>query len=141
MSGLALPDRAVEPADPDAKDPGRSLAARFHALHRELNQAASEQEDVEITEWNLLAIGKLSDIELPDISGEQQPQPPVGTRRAYFRKLRGLAEVPVYGPLSLAIDQPVAGPLMVGEVPTTIVVGPGSAVTLSRFGNYVIDID
>ncbi|MBE2276410.1 MAG: hydantoinase/oxoprolinase family protein [Rhodobacteraceae bacterium] len=134
---LSLP---FEPADLDAEDPGRGLAARFHELHRELYQAASEQEDVEITEWNLLAVGKLSDIKLPDISLGHQPQPSAGTRRAYFRDLRASAEVPVYGPLSLAIDQPVAGPLIVDEVLTTIVVGPGSSVTLSRFGNYVIDI-
>jgi N-methylhydantoinase A len=134
---LTLP---FDPADLDAEDPGALLAQRFHELHRSLYQAASEDEDVEITEWNVLAIGKLTDIQLPDISAGHVAKGPAGTRKAYFRELRGSADVPVYGPLSLEIDKPVDGPLIIDEVLTTIVVSPGSSITLSRYGNYVVDI-
>lgn len=120
------------------EDPGAVIAARFHELHLGLYQTASEDEDVEITEWNVLAVGKLTDINLPDISKDQEPKAPIGTRKAYFRELRKTVEAPVYGPLSLEIDKPVQGPLIIDEALTTIVVGPTSSVTLSRFGNYVI---
>ncbi|MDQ6433213.1 hydantoinase/oxoprolinase family protein [Mesorhizobium sp. LHD-90] len=134
---LTLP---FDASDLDAEDPGALLSTRFHKLHRSLYQSASEDEDVEITEWNVLAIGKLTDIRLPDISAGHLPKPPTSSRRAYFRELSAAVDVPVYGPMALEIDRAVEGPLIIDEVLTTIVVGPKSSVTLTRYGNYVVDI-
>lgn len=134
---LSLP---FELSDLDTADPGATLAKGFHELHKHLYQTASEDEDVEITEWNVLAVGKLTDINLPDISAGHTPSAPIGTRLAYFRELRKSVEVPVYGPLALEIDKPVEGPLIIDESLTTLVVGPNASVRLTRFGNYVVDI-
>jgi N-methylhydantoinase A len=135
---LTLP---FEARDVESTDAASTLAKQFHNLHRALYQTASENDVVEITEWNLHATGKLADITLPDIRSEYKPAPPIGRRLAYFRELRKSAETPVYAPLSLTVDEPVRGPILIDEHLTTIVVGPGATVRLSRFGNYVVDID
>jgi N-methylhydantoinase A len=134
---LSLP---IDPAELTGPDAAARLATRFHELHHSLYQAASENENVDITEWNVLATGKLTDVVLPEILAGHKPSGPIGTRPAYFREYRKVVDTPVYGPLSMPIDEPVRGPLLIDEKLTTIVVGPDAAVRLTRFGNYVVDI-
>lgn len=135
---LSLP---FDPEDVNNPAAAATLAKRFHELHMFLYQAASESETVEITEWNVLATGKLTDVQLPDISAGHTPSEPKGTRRAYFRELRQTVDTPVYGALALPIDTPIRGPMLIDETLTTIVISPDATVRLSRFGNYVIEID
>lgn len=130
-----------DPEDLDKADAAAVLARRFHEQHRALYQAASDDEVVEITEWNLIATGKLTDVQLSDIRESVTPTGAQGERNAYFRELKKMVKTPVYGPVSMEIDKPIRGPLLIDENLTTIVVDSGAVVRLSRFGNYIVHID
>jgi N-methylhydantoinase A len=134
---LSLPMDPMELGGELAAD---MLAKRFHELHRSRYQTASEGETVEVTEWNLLAVGKLSEVVLPELPAHRSSGP-IGRRVAHFRAPWGAIEAPIYGPLSLPIEKAVRGPMLIDEELTTIVVSPDATVRLSRFGNYVIEID
>lgn len=128
--------------EPDitAEDAAQRLCQKFHALHAALYATASEDDVVEFTEWNVNAHGRISEVKLADLTGATKPSPPIGSRRVYFKELQQAIDAPVYGPLALPLEQSVSGPLLIDESLTTIVIGPGASVRLSRFGNYVVEL-
>jgi N-methylhydantoinase A/oxoprolinase/acetone carboxylase beta subunit len=101
---------------------------------------SSEGDVVEFTEWSVNAHGRVAEIQPVDIRKSAREQGPVGTRRVYFNNRKATFDVPVYGPVSLPIDKWVEGPLLVDETLTTIVIEPGAAVRLSKYGNYVVEL-
>lgn len=131
------------PFDPDdlSGEGAEVLAERFHARHEALYLVRDEDEAVEFTEWNLMAVGRLGQAELPPLVREAADASAAPrTRQAYFRNAGGLVCTRIAGPAELQIDSPVSGPLVIEEDLTTIVVPPGAAVTLSARGNYIIDV-
>lgn len=126
--------------DFDSADAVAGLCRKFHTLHEQLYATASEGDVVEFTEWNVNAHGRIDEVTVPDVSKSARAAPPVGTRRVYFKDSKQTLDVPVYGPLSLPLEQWVPGPLLIDEALTTIVIDPRAAVRLSRFGNYVVEL-
>lgn len=126
-------------------DGQRDLAAlveSFHALHEAVYAVRSGSDPIEITEWNLQAVGRLADVDLPKIeSGGRVRDKAVKTsRQAYFRELGKVADVPVFDGRFFPVGERIAGPAIIDEPLTTIVVPPDAAVTMSEYGNYLIEM-
>jgi N-methylhydantoinase A len=132
---LTLP---FEPEDITAPEVAIRLKDGFDKLHASLYSAHSASDVVEFTEWNVQARGQLAEVTLPDISKTASPSLAKSSRKVYFKDVKKTIDVPVYGPLSLPIEQDIQGPLLIDESLTTIVIDPGAKVRLSRFGNYVV---
>ena len=73
--------------------------------------------------------------------GEDPAHALVGRKEAYFRELGGLVETPVYRGDKLLYGARIEGPAIVQEPTSTLVVFPGSRVTVSRWGNYLIEVE
>jgi N-methylhydantoinase A len=134
---LTLP---FDPSGLTAADGIRNLMTAFHKLHHFSYGSSSEGDVIEFTEWNVRARGQVDDVTLPEISGPEKRIGPSSIRSVYFKQLRKRIDVPVYGPLSLPIEEDIEGPLLIDEHLTTIVIEPGVQIRLSALGNYVIDV-
>ena len=71
----------------------------------------------------------------PDEGGPQ----PASVAPAYFRET-GLVPVPSYNGVSLPRGTRIEGPALIREPTTTIVAYPGSTVTVSALGNYLLEV-
>jgi N-methylhydantoinase A len=65
----------------------------------------------------------------------------VARREAYFRELGGLVEIPVFRGDKLLCGAQINGPAIIQEPTSTLVVFPKSRATVSRWGNYLIDLE
>ncbi len=133
---LTLPERRI--ADAAALD---SLVEAFHSLHETRYAVRSETDPVEITEWNVQAIGQLQDVDFPELTPDGRIATPIATRRSFLRELDTHVDVPVLQGERLPLEQEFEGPVFIEDPLSTIVVNPGARVRLSRFGSYIIDLD
>jgi hypothetical protein len=63
-----------------------------------------------------------------------------GTRRAYFPGADGWVETAVYDRYRLGIGDELAGPAVVEEDGSTLVVGPGATARVAASGNIVMTL-
>ncbi|MGE0240590.1 MAG: hydantoinase/oxoprolinase family protein [Parvibaculaceae bacterium] len=111
----------------------------FHRLHEKVYFVRS-RDAIEFTEWSAMAIGMLpkswqnADRAVPaeKASGE--------TRTVYLRELGGVADLPVHQASALKTGQPVAGPALIDQNLTTVVLYPDTSAKKSENGNLWIEI-
>ena len=65
---------------------------------------------------------------------------PVTKRKAYFRELGGMTETPVYRGDKLMSGSGIEGPAIIQEPTSTLVVFPNCRASVSRWGNYLIEL-
>ncbi|MGH7317635.1 MAG: hydantoinase/oxoprolinase family protein, partial [Candidatus Rokuibacteriota bacterium] len=63
-----------------------------------------------------------------------------GTRRAYFPGADGWTETAVYDRHLLGVGDELAGPAVVEEEGSTLVVGPGATARVAESGNIVMTL-
>lgn len=93
--------------------------------------------------WRLRAVGQAGRrVELrPEAGGTHEgPAEPMTTRRMYFREFGELADAPVYDGKTIRSGQYVEGPAVIEEPTTTITVLPGYRLSVTKLGNYYVDI-
>ena len=73
------------------------------------------------------------------VGADAAPQPAI-VAPAYFRET-GLVPVPSYDGVSLPRGARIEGPALIREPTTTIVAYPGSTVTVSALGNYLLEVN
>jgi N-methylhydantoinase A len=85
-------------------------------------------------------VGRLPEIELPALpsSGQDASSALVGKRPMLFRGAEGYRETPVYGGSRLRAGNLVAGPAVVEEANTTVVVLQGFQLELTPFSSYLM---
>ncbi len=139
---LCYPGQTFDMAVPVASD-GRlgrrdleRLIAAFHEAHEELHTYASRDQMPILRAVGLRSTAVTAKPELPRIAWSRRDARSAlqGTRRAYFAG-RWLS-TPVYDGARLRARQTVAGPAIVEEPFTTLVVHPGQRATLDTLGNY-----
>ncbi len=111
------------------------LTGDFHRLHESLNGYNMPEAAAEIV--NLRVVGKgPADAE---VTPDQRGTPGTaltGRRGAFFED--GFREVPVYDGHRLASGEDVAGPAIVEQETTTVVVPPEYQLTCDAFDNYLV---
>jgi N-methylhydantoinase A len=63
-----------------------------------------------------------------------------GSRRAYFLETGGFVSTTVYDRYRLPVGEALAGPAVVEEDGSTLVVGPGALAIVSPSGNLIISL-
>jgi N-methylhydantoinase B len=122
------------PADVEA------LVEAFHAVHERAFAVKQVGQPIECLSWKARFTAAL-DTQPPEshaIAAVTQP-PPARRRPAYFAQ-KGRVDVPVHLGRELAPGSAIAGPAIIEEPTTTVVVYPGSRARVSAAGSYVIDI-
>ena len=61
-------------------------------------------------------------------------------RRAYFKEAGGFVETPCYDGAKIAPGHVIAGPAIVEEATTTVVIPPGCEAVVDAFDNYLVGV-
>jgi N-methylhydantoinase A len=124
----------------DGLDFGRAdlmaeIATRFHARHEDLFTYSLPDQEAVLVNARLAAIGTLPSLPQEPLTPARPPAAPREVRRIY---LGGWREAPVYDLESLAPDQAITGPAIIGSATTTVVLRAGDRATAT--GNLWLDV-
>jgi N-methylhydantoinase A/oxoprolinase/acetone carboxylase beta subunit len=110
---------------------------RFNARYRDLYHYLPDHTPIELLTWRVRVTGMRAPVKparLP-ASGADAGPACKGERRAYFPELADFVETPVYDRYRLRAGMEFAGPAIVEERESTIVVRPRTAATVDGYGN------
>jgi N-methylhydantoinase A len=132
---VPIPPRIATPEDVAAVEDA------FHATHQRVFAVHEPGQYLECLLWKARATAVLAKPALRGrlLTGQVGPAQ-VDEAWAYFPETGG-ALLPRYDGGSLPAGTQVAGPAIIREPTTTIVVYPGSAAVVTALGNYVLELD
>ena len=124
------------------KASGRNLLdymwEEFHNVHdRTFGFNYRGQQDVELVNLRVRAIGKQSRPQIKEIESARSEAAPFGGRKVYWRAT-GWIDVPLFRRAELALDQQIAGPAIVEEYGSTIVMPPSWSLHTDRYRNLIL---
>lgn len=110
---------------------------RFEQVYRDL-YGRNENMLPEVISWRVVVAGPAPDLSLsaPEAGSESAIK---GERQVYFAETGGFAPVPVYDRDGLATGETFAGPAIVEERESTLVVPPGWTARLHASGSLILD--
>jgi N-methylhydantoinase A len=112
---------------------------RFHELHEQHYGSRAVDQKVEIVNFRLTAKVVLPKPRLPEfpLSGEDPKGALKGRRRVYFD---GWLDCPVYERERLKCGNRLAGPAIIEQVDSTIVMQPGHKARVDAYGNMILEV-
>ncbi|HXM87756.1 MAG TPA: hydantoinase/oxoprolinase family protein, partial [Solirubrobacteraceae bacterium] len=116
------------------------LIESFHDAHERIFAVREPGQKIELSQWK----GRVAiETAKPPLAAAREPSPgdapSAAARVAYFPEL-GEVEIPVHSGAALTVGTSVAGPALVIEPETTIVVYPGWTAHVSELGNYRLEL-
>jgi N-methylhydantoinase A len=123
-----------------SSDHVRSLVSAFHQEHARAYGHSAPGEPVEIVNLRLTAVGLIPRPALKPRQGPVASAEPVATRPVYFEDARRFVETPVYRRDSLAPGTLIAGPAVIEELDSTVLLLPGDRAIVDEHGNLVMDV-
>ena len=122
------------------EDDVRALEDAFHAAHERVFRVHEPGQYLECLVWKVRATAVL---EKPSLQArppaEHESEARVESAPASFRGL-GFVDVPRYDGAALPVGSVVRSPAIIREPTTTVVVYPGSSVTVTPLGNYLVSL-
>ncbi len=118
---------------------GQKLEAvfeEFHNLHQKFYGYSISREVIELIRFNVKVVGASKAPRLKDIAKGKLPAP-IDKRPVYFRD-KGYIPCPVFSRSSLPSGSKLKGPAVLEEEDSTILVHPGSTLTVNRKGVITI---
>lgn len=120
-----------------AKDVDKLVEA-FHTVHDRVYAVRDEGSEVECVNWRGRIAIRLAKPARPETRRAAKHKPkPAGTREAYFGPA-GRRRTPIFRGTELAPGATIAGPAIIEEPTTTIVVYPGMRAVVSPSGHYLL---
>lgn len=116
-----------------------AIAAAFHAAHDRTYGFHNAQAPVELVCMRLVATARLPHAETSGEVPRPNPALPVGERRVVFTREDSVM-APVYDREALHPGDWFAGPAIVDQLDTTIVIHPGDRVRVDATHNLVIEV-
>ena len=122
----------------NAKSIGKVKEA-FHARHEELYTYSERHNAVEAVNIESTLFGRIDKPKAPKLGKGATPAKALkGTRKAIFDASGKTTKTPIYDGGKLGAGATIAGPAIIEEVTTTIVIEPGWTAKLDASGSYVI---
>lgn len=97
-----------------------------------------EKRDILIDDLRVRAIGKTSGLKRISIETASNPPEPVAQRACYFEG--GWADSQIYDLETLLAGHRIQGPAIIIHDTSTVIIEPGSAATITRFGDVEIEV-
>jgi N-methylhydantoinase A len=143
LAALCYPGQTFDMPVPFARAEvtARALAEtveRFHRLHEELHTYACRDQEPILRGLRVKAVLDEPAVALPRAVRRPVRSARRGARKAWFDGR--LVAAPVYDGPRLVPGQTVAGPAIIEETFTTVVLHPGHRATVDPFGNFVIAV-
>ncbi|HET7717677.1 MAG TPA: hydantoinase/oxoprolinase family protein [Bauldia sp.] len=111
----------------------------FHKVHdRTFGFHYEGEQDVELVNLRIQAVGEQHRPQLKPETAARAPADPFATRRAYWRQT-GWIECPLYRRTEIAFGQHIAGPAIVEEYGSTVVVPTGWGLKADAWGNLIVE--
>ena len=118
-----------------------AIEEAFHARHEELYGFASAGRPMEIVNLRATVVGRRPTRALAAATATATTAAPQkGVRDAYIPSTGRLERVPVYDGETMQAGQRLAGPAIVEESTTTVVVPEGWGLELDTSGNFVLEV-
>ncbi len=115
------------------------IAERFHEEHDKKFAVKEPNAYVECLFWGLKAIGKRQVVgSLEKVTQNTGNETEEGSRKAFFKKLGGMVDTPVFSGLQSNSNKTIVGPAIIEEPTTTIIVYPDDEVKVTKYNNYYI---
>jgi len=116
-----------------------ALRARFHDAHRRRYGHMAEAETVEVVNYQVIAVGQIPKPQFhkPAVPGGAQLPRPQNMRTAYFSATEPV-QVPVYRRSVLPPGAAMAGPAVIEEKTSTIVLYPGQRGEIDDYLNMEV---
>jgi N-methylhydantoinase A len=133
--------RVPIPAGPLDATRRAEIRASFEATYRGLYGHTVAGTPIDVVSWRVVASGPRPRLELARLTAAGRPEAArKGTRRAFVAERRDYAEVPVYDRYALAPGSTLAGPAIVEERESTVVIGEGAGLRVDPIGTLVVDL-
>ena len=118
-----------------------AVRAAFEAAYQALYGYLQEGGRIEVVNLRMAGIGRLPDLALRVASGPVVDDPmPVERRPVWIDARHGRIATPVYDGRALRPGQRIAGPAIVDEATTTLLVGMGEVLRVTGADNYLIEL-
>jgi N-methylhydantoinase A len=120
----------------------KELIATFHARHEALYGWGDPDMPVLIALQKVRAIARRKPLMLTrhELAGPDAAAALKRKRRAYFKEGGGFIETPCYAGERLKPGNVITGPAIIEESKTTVVIPPGSEVTVDACENYLVKV-
>ncbi len=131
----------VEIPDIEAMGSIGAIVERFHSKHERVYGYRIEDEDVELVNMRVEAIGLVGGVEFMRIKtrGRENPEEAVKEyRECYFETLDEFIRVPVYDKNKLYAGDTISGPAIVEQYDATTIVYPGWNARVDQYGNIIM---
>jgi N-methylhydantoinase A len=116
----------------------------FEAVYRALYGHVVPHTPVEVVSWRVVALGPRPRLTLPRVrsaAGASAASARKGARRAFVPEGKGYAEVPVYDRYALGAGATLAGPAIVEERESTVVLGARARAHVDEWGTLIADLE
>jgi N-methylhydantoinase A len=135
---VTLPDGPYDDGDATR----RRLSSAFEAAYREKFALTPPDVPVEFINVRVAVRAPVAggDVALPGAARRAGGDAVKGRRPAYFGEAGGFIETTVYDRYRLATGDELAGPAVVEEEGSTLVVGPGASARVAPSGNVVVTL-
>jgi len=121
----------------DAAQAG-ALRERFHAEHDRVYGFSAPSEAVELVSLRLTTVGRIEKLPLRQLERFEGTPAPKEHRQVFFAEADGFVECPIHDRYALGAGASFAGPAVVEELDSTVVVHPGFGVEVDDVGNLLI---
>ncbi|MDH4144593.1 MAG: hydantoinase B/oxoprolinase family protein, partial [Acidimicrobiia bacterium] len=122
-----------------AFDPS-SIRATFEAEYQRLYGHVQHDGTIMVASARVVASASPGTVATPRAPRAESAARPAEHRKVWHGE-HGWLDTPVYLGADLAAGATLAGPLLIEELTTTVLVGPASALAVDSIGNFVIDLD
>jgi N-methylhydantoinase A len=115
----------------------RAFIDGFHAVHERVYGYADRKAAVELVNLRVVQSWSAGDVSFRGAAAGAEPAVP-SSRRAYFEELGGYVDVPVRRREGLAPGASLAGPMLIDQDDTTVVIYPGHHGVVDASGTIVV---
>ena len=125
-------------------DSVESLQSAFAKVYQELYQRSGPPVEIEATNWRVVSSGPKPDLRL-NITGSSGHSKTTsdaikGKREAYFPETNGYTQTDVYDRYRMNPGMSFAGPAIIEERESTVILGPGSRSHIDEHFNLVVTL-
>jgi N-methylhydantoinase A len=137
---VGLPDGPYDGRDSDAAR--RALTSAFEAAYREKFSLTPPEVPIEFINIRVAVRAPVagSEVVLHGRRRAESEAPVKGRRPVWFPEADGFVETTVYDRARLAVGDHLAGPAVIEEEGSTLVVGPGASFSVVPSGNVVVTL-
>jgi N-methylhydantoinase A len=117
-----------------------AIRTAFEAAYRQLFGYLQEGGLIEVVNLRLAGIGRLPEVALRAAPATGGTPEPMEIRMVWIDSRQGRQPTPVYEGLALRPGQSIAGPAVIDEATTTLLVGAGETLRVTGADNYLIEL-